>query len=477
MLLTKLKEKNMTLENYNYRTDPLFLRNQFDGKGDGKYKIPQIPKAEFTDSDFLGLLLLGFDRAKAGDTKHNDRMVHFFLYDYKFEGIWKNPDKYIEKLKPYKAVLSPDFSMYREMNPTIQLYNTFRNRFCGAYLAGKGIKVIPTVGWGDESTFDFCFLGVPKGSTVAVSTYMVSEHGNHKDQKEFFLKGYNEMLKQIEPERIICYNTPFPEMQGNIVFVDYELSSWKYQNKDYTPSPYVKYITGELPLPPDCDIVIKRGYISPRREEKGMGSAYGGEWQPKKPEDERFLGKPGEIKETKITTKKSSYTVKTKIGENGKAVIERHETDHGRQNSHSNPHDHQIDWSRGFPNPSKPINYPNAVPEFKHYKERQFMSEPIITSDDMRFESLADFKWSLEFGGEIVFEWNGKSFGVFKYMKKTPDFPEQFCIGPSDSTQNEYPGKYEDCYVDTVDEVLDYEIDGDKMRDIVTKVLVEWRML
>ena len=85
----------MTLENYNYRTDPLFLRNQFDEKGDGKYKIPQIPKAEFTDNDFLGLLLLGFDRAKAYDTKYNDRMVHFFLYDYKFEGIWKSPDKYI----------------------------------------------------------------------------------------------------------------------------------------------------------------------------------------------------------------------------------------------------------------------------------------------------------------------------------------------------------------------------------------------
>jgi hypothetical protein len=38
--------------------------------------------------------------------------------------------------------------MYREMNPTIQLYNTFRNRFCGAYLAEKEIKVIPTVSWG-----------------------------------------------------------------------------------------------------------------------------------------------------------------------------------------------------------------------------------------------------------------------------------------------------------------------------------------
>ena len=88
----------MTLENYNYRTDPLFLRNQFDEKGYSKYKIPNIPKAEFTDNDFEGLLLLGFDKSKADDTKHNDRIVHFFLYDYKFEGIWKNPDKYIPRM-------------------------------------------------------------------------------------------------------------------------------------------------------------------------------------------------------------------------------------------------------------------------------------------------------------------------------------------------------------------------------------------
>ena len=78
---------------------------------------------------------------------------------------------------------------------------------------------------GNENTFEFCFDGVEKGSTVAVSTYMVSELDNRQDQKEFFLKGYNEMLKRIELEKIICYNEPFPEMQGNIVFVDYELSS------------------------------------------------------------------------------------------------------------------------------------------------------------------------------------------------------------------------------------------------------------
>lgn len=219
----------MNLENYKYRMG--LLKNEFDAKSKGKYKIPEIPKADLSDKDFENLLLIGFDRTNK--QKDLDRIVHFFLYDYKFERVWKDPEGCIERLKNYKAVLSPDFSMYIQMNPVIKLYNTFRNRYCGAYFASKGLKVIPSVNWGNEDTFDFCFEGIPKGSTVAVSTYQVSEHGNHADQKDFFMKGYNEMLKRIEPERIICYHEPFDEMNGNIVYVNYEQSSWKYQQKGF----------------------------------------------------------------------------------------------------------------------------------------------------------------------------------------------------------------------------------------------------
>ena len=381
----------MTIENFNYRTDPLFLRNQFDKGAVGALKMPIIPKATFAEEDFKDLLLLGFDRAKADDTAMLDRMVHFFLYDYKFERVWKDPEKCIDKLRRYRAVLSPDFSMYREMNPTIQLYNTFRNRWCGAYFAEKGIRVIPTVSWGDENTFDFCFDGIPKGSTVAVSTYMVSEHGHHQDQKEFFLKGYNEMLKRIEPERIICYNTPFPEMQGNIVFVDYELSSWKYQGDN---SPFVKTFYGQLMPHRNDDIIYKRGYVLSYAEEKGMGSAYGGKWKPTTKANNRLIGPPGEIR---ITYTKWGERYLTKYGDDGYAIMERHETDHGRtdkKNFHSNPHDHIITWENNEPKFSKQINYPKGrAPEFKEYQERAFiMNKNMQQYDDDMFKTIDEFK-------------------------------------------------------------------------------------
>jgi hypothetical protein len=206
----------MTEENYNYRTSQTLLRNQFPGKG--KLQIPIIPRFKAKEDDFNDLLLIGFDKTHLEDQNHLDRMVHFFLYDYRFERVWKNPDNDIEKLSRHRAVLSPDFSMYLEMAPVMQLYNVFRNRWCGAYWASKGIRVVPSVNWGDESTFDFCFDGIEEGSIVAVGTM------GCKRSKLAFMRGYNEMLKRIKPSVIICFGSPFAEMQGNIIPIDYNAS-------------------------------------------------------------------------------------------------------------------------------------------------------------------------------------------------------------------------------------------------------------
>lgn len=55
-------------------------------------------------------------------------------------------------------------------------------------------------------------------------------------------------------------------MDGNIIYVDYELSSWQHLNDDklYTPSPYAKYICGLKPWPENCDVIRKSyGYVVP----------------------------------------------------------------------------------------------------------------------------------------------------------------------------------------------------------------------
>ena len=257
-------------------------------------------------------------------------------------------------------------------------------------------------------------------------------------------------------------------------FVDYELSSWKYQDNKQNFSKYVKYITGELPLPDDCDIIIKKGFVD-TLEEKGMGSSRGGEWRPKKEEDERFLGKPGEVKRTFVS---QGYWKLTKIGDDGRAVMERHLTDHGCPQKHSFPHDHKIDWSNGYPKPQKAINYyDDEIPEFKKYEGENIVYIDRDKFADYAFESIDDFKWCMTCGGEVNFVWNDKEFGVFSQLQKTENSPVQMFIGPTDKTAKTYGDKYPEVWCDTPDEILEYVIDGDKLRDIITKVLVTDRTI
>ena len=445
----------MTEENYNYRTSQALLRNQFPGKG--RLQIPIIPKFQEKPGDFDDLLLIGFDKTHLEDQNHLNRMVHFFLYDYRFERVWKSPDSDIEKLSRYRAVLSPDFSMYLEMAKVCQIYNVFRNRWCGAYWASKGIRVIPTANWGDESTFDFCFDGIEKGSVVAVSTYMASEHDNRCDQKEWFMAGYNEMLRRIEPEKIICYNTPFPEMRGDIVYVDYERSSWKYMSyeRSLQKDDLEAFKIGGTYYKP-CDT------IDPYLIGKGGGSAYGGKWRPNpnKPQDQRFLGKPGELK----TTNKNGYRVDTKIGEDGRAVTERHYTDHKQPWAHTNPHDHPIHWDNpaGYPDPQPPINYPNGAPEFKKYGGLCFMGNTIVPAnspEQNRFTTISDFKTCMRWHGEVEFTWNEnlycithRSNGKISISIANQEETEKLC--------------------NTSDEVLEYVVGADRLRDVITQVTV-----
>lgn len=436
----------MTEENFKYRTNPLFLRNEFDSKEE--WAMPVIPKPQSDITINGDLRLIGFDRAKTGKDNHYNRAVHFFLYDYKFEDIWEKPQKYIETLKKYKAVLTPDFSMYIEMNPVMQLYNTFRNRWVGAYLASKGITVIPTVNWGLENTFDFCFNGIEKGSIVAVSTYMYHEHGNHSDQKELFMKGYNEMLRRIEPELVICYSEPFPEMQGNILYIDYDLSSWQHYADDECKS----FNTSTRIFKYHC------GYVLNTAEEKGSGSAFGGKWKPKKEEDERFIGTPGEIK---VSYTRHGEKKLTKIGDDGYAIRERHFSVHSHPNAHTNPHDHVIDWSKNYPNPGKPINYYDEVPEFKNYGDVFMSNKDIFIDDSDRFESISDFKYALICGREVEFEWNGIKYGAFHEGEGDKEF--FLCEAYKDDVGT---------FFKSADNLLDFEIQGVPLRKIITDVIV-----
>lgn len=214
-----------------------------------------------------------------------------------------------------------------------------------------------------------------------------------------------------------------------------------------------------------CDI------MSPYMISAGGGSAYGGDWKPnpEKSNETCLQGPPNTIQRRFIKTQMEGYWAQVKYGDDGWAVKLRHETTHGQKRQHSNPHDHIIKYNpyNHVPIWVKPhINYmkeeyPNGAPEFKSTLSGGIMKMDIVyeyNEEAMRFKTISEFKDSLDRGGEIVIIWKGNEYGIFNDGQRvyfsTPD---------------------NDVYYDTADELLEHRIGDDRLRDIITQVVVSDR--
>lgn len=184
------------------------------------WQMPIIRNDGFIPHD-----LTGFNYAKSSTKK--DTTIHFYVDDYQFERLWNAPEKYVDILAQYEAILSPDFSLYMDMPMPMKIWNIYRSRQIGAYYQSRGIKVIPTISWAEHETFEFAFQGIPKKSIVSISTIGVKEN---KDALQIWRDGVAEMIKQIEPRTIVIYGGKLEFDYGDIQTVYFEnkvTENWK----------------------------------------------------------------------------------------------------------------------------------------------------------------------------------------------------------------------------------------------------------
>lgn len=126
--------------------------------------------------------------------------VHFFVEDFTLNRVWNRVNFYGEKFKDFDLVLTPDFSLFTDMPLSLQIFNTYRNRYIGKAWQEMGLNVAPSVTWSDERSFEFCFAGIPENSVVAISTQ------GARDREKFFA-GFEEMIKTCTPAQILVYGT------------------------------------------------------------------------------------------------------------------------------------------------------------------------------------------------------------------------------------------------------------------------------
>lgn len=89
----------------------------------------------------------------------------------------------------------------------------------------------------------------------------------------------------------------------------------------------------------------------------------------------------------------------------------------------------------------------------------------IVSSRDLKFESISDFKESLRYGAEIEFVWKNVSYGVVRF-----------------GTENKitiYQAHCPDTEVvcETADEARAFMVGEDRLRDVITQVEVVARTI
>lgn len=167
----------------------------------GRFNIPALKPADSDVKDFQSFNVIS-------SRPEYDKGVHFFISDYQFERLWREPARYIKILKNFPCVLTPDFSLYTDMPIAIQVYNIYRSRLIGQIMQQEGICVIPTLQWSTPESYDFAFDGTPEESTVAVSTVGVMKKS---ESISLWCDGMAEALKRLRPKKILMYADKMPD--------------------------------------------------------------------------------------------------------------------------------------------------------------------------------------------------------------------------------------------------------------------------
>ncbi|MBR4766737.1 MAG: DUF4417 domain-containing protein [Clostridia bacterium] len=144
--------------------------------------------------------LVSFGKIKSCRNKR--KYVHFYQFDKRFSSVLTATTKYLEDLKLYDGVITPDCSMLIGQSPCLQQANTYMNRAVGFFLQKNGIPVIPNIRWSDESSFKYCFLGVHPGTVVCVSPHGCLD--NPKLRRMFGI-GLEAMLDALYPPVVLVH--------------------------------------------------------------------------------------------------------------------------------------------------------------------------------------------------------------------------------------------------------------------------------
>lgn len=121
------KSKRLDYGHERLRTDDAYNLRLVSRSDCGRDGMPRVKRCMAKPAD-----MIGFNYAKSTpEADKAGRCCHFFIDDYQFERVWARPAAYLECLRGFDCVLTPDFSLYLDMPDAMQRWNRYRSQALG----------------------------------------------------------------------------------------------------------------------------------------------------------------------------------------------------------------------------------------------------------------------------------------------------------------------------------------------------------
>jgi hypothetical protein len=166
----------------------------------GPYEIPQIDRCTEVPEK-----LIPFSEASARRKPDPNAWVHFYEDDYRFDRMWHAPERYLDRLARFAGVISPDFSLYRNMPVAQKIGNTYRNQLLGARMQVIGIPVIANVRLSGRQSIPYALAGIPRHATLALG---LAGCTRDPENRSHVLEEVRILCDELAPANLVVYGSP-----------------------------------------------------------------------------------------------------------------------------------------------------------------------------------------------------------------------------------------------------------------------------
>lgn len=148
--------------------------------------------------------LVAFSEAVSRNDVNQASWVHFYEDDSKFDRLWSNPTKYFARLREYQGLISPDFSIYRNMPSAMKIWNTYRNYLLGARWQADGLNVIANIRLSGENSIPYALAGAPRRSVIALGLHGCTRN---RDNRVHVRREVQVLLEELQPAGVVLYGS------------------------------------------------------------------------------------------------------------------------------------------------------------------------------------------------------------------------------------------------------------------------------